>query len=214
MLRKVTIFGERCSGTNYLQKLLLKNFNVEIVWNYGWKHWPGFNNLDNSDDVLFICIFRNPVDWLNSFFEKHHEIPKELIKDVNSFLNNEFWSIHPKGHEIMEDRNIYTKKRYKNIFEMRHLKNKYLIEDLPKIVKNVIIIRYEDLLYNFRKTIDKLRNCGLEITSNYPMNITKTVTPTQMEKDEFKVKSRNIISYEMIKDKLILDYEKKLNYFS
>lgn len=214
MLRKVTIFGERCSGTNYLQKLLLKNFDIELVWNYGWKHWPGHNSLENSDDVLFICIVRNPIDWLNSFWEKHHEVPKELLENLDNFLNNEFWSIHPKGHEIIEDRNIYTKERYKNIFEMRHIKNKFFIDDLPKKVKNYILIRYEDLLNDYESILNRLKEKGLKTLEEYPINITKRVTPMQKEKEDFIVKKRNLITFKMIKDKIILDYERKLRYLN
>ena len=56
MIKQVTIYGERCSGTNYLEQLLLSNFEVEITWEYGWKHFFGHADLSNSDDVLFIGI--------------------------------------------------------------------------------------------------------------------------------------------------------------
>ena len=46
MLKKVTIYGERCSGTNYLENLLLLNFDIEIVWDYGSKHFFGFNKVN------------------------------------------------------------------------------------------------------------------------------------------------------------------------
>ena len=45
MITKVTIYGERCSGTTYLENIITKNFNVEITWDYGWKHFFGFNDL-------------------------------------------------------------------------------------------------------------------------------------------------------------------------
>ncbi len=67
-MRKVTIYGERCSGTNYLEELLLLNFDIELTWEYGWKHFFGYNDLSNTDDVLFIGIIRNLPDWLNSFY--------------------------------------------------------------------------------------------------------------------------------------------------
>ena len=41
-IKNFTIFGERCSGTNYVQQLILKNFDTEITWKYGWKHFFGF----------------------------------------------------------------------------------------------------------------------------------------------------------------------------
>ena len=44
VIKKVTIYGERCSGTNYLEELIVSNFDVKITWEYGWKHFFGFNN--------------------------------------------------------------------------------------------------------------------------------------------------------------------------
>ena len=42
MLRKYAIYGERCSGTNYLENIININFDVKITWEYGWKHFFGF----------------------------------------------------------------------------------------------------------------------------------------------------------------------------
>ena len=77
MIKKFTIYGERCSGTNYLQNLVNDNFEIELTWEYGWKHFFGFQDdtLKNSDDTLFLCIVRNPVDWMNSFFRNPHHLP-------------------------------------------------------------------------------------------------------------------------------------------
>ena len=143
MIKKVTIYGERCSGTNYLEELLVNNFDVEIVWDYGWKHFFGFQDLSNTDDVLFIGIIRNITDWINSLYrEKYHiqhMINLELNKEqrIKQYLNNEMYSIDERcNEEIFEDRHIYTGKRYKNIFELRHIKNEFLIKKMPKKVKN------------------------------------------------------------------------------
>ena len=43
MIKKVTIYGERCSETNYLEQLLINNFDIDITWKYGWKHFFGFH---------------------------------------------------------------------------------------------------------------------------------------------------------------------------
>ena len=77
-MKKVTIYGERCSGTNYLEELLLLNFDVEIVWDYDWKHFFGFNDLTNSDDTLFMGTIRNLEDWINSFYREKHHLPTHL----------------------------------------------------------------------------------------------------------------------------------------
>ncbi len=42
VLTKIQIYGERCSGTNYLEDVITKNFNVDITWEYGWKHFLVF----------------------------------------------------------------------------------------------------------------------------------------------------------------------------
>jgi hypothetical protein len=41
MLKKYTIYGERCSGTNYLENIINMNFDVNVTWEYGWKHFFG-----------------------------------------------------------------------------------------------------------------------------------------------------------------------------
>lgn len=67
-MNKYTIYGERCSGTTYLENIINMNFDANITYEYGWKHFFGFNELKNSDDTLFICIVRNLPDWINSFY--------------------------------------------------------------------------------------------------------------------------------------------------
>jgi hypothetical protein len=208
MIKKVTIYGERCSGTNYLEELLLLNFNVEIVWNYGWKHFFGFNNLSNSDDVLFIGIIRNLNDWVNSLYRGKHHLPSELTKNIDIYLNNTFYSITESGEEIMDDRNIETKERYKNIFELRHVKNNFLVEEMPKLVKNYCLIIYDDLVDNFTEIMNKIKNHNLEVKNNitFPININyyKNNKDTTFKKKENEIQNEEIVS------KANLFYEKIL----
>ena len=169
MIKKIQIYGERCSGTNYLEELLVKNFDVKIVWTYGWKHFFGFNNLSNSDGVLFIGIVRNLVDWVNSVYREKHHLPNSVCKNIDALLNNKYYYIdkrNKKDVEIMKGRNIETKKRYNNIFEMRHIKNKFLIENMPSLVKNYCLITYDDLKHNFASTMDKIKSYNLQIKNN------------------------------------------------
>jgi len=202
MVKKVTIFGERCSGTKYLQKLLEINFHVEITWEYGAKHFFGFKPL--SDDVLYIGIVRNLTDWVNSLWRIPYHVPKENTKDVHSFLTNEWWSEY-EGREIMEDRNLETGNRYKNILEMRHVKNKFLVETMPKIAKQYCLITYDELMNNFMKVMNKIKGCGLEVKNPICLNIKN---PNE--------KRVNVIPREVIEKKANLYYEnmlfpKKLN---
>lgn len=194
MITKYTIYGERCSGTNYLEDIISKNFNVEITWRYGWKHFFGHNITDktnnletdikNADDVLFICIVRDIIPWINSLYKTPHHVNDEIKKDFNKFIHNEIYTPHwtrkYKKEDIVpmellnyiEDRNFNTDKRYNNIFELRYNKIMYMTETLPKIAKNYIFIRYEDLIENFEKVINQIKEIGLEPKSNinFPLN--------------------------------------------
>lgn len=207
MIKKVTIYGERCSGTNYLEKLLKINFDIEIVWCHGWKHFYGFSDLSNSDDVLFIGIIRNITDWTNSLYRTPYHLPETLTMNIDSFLTNEVYS-HENNVEIMQDRNIYTNERYKNIFELRHTKNKFLIEDMPKLVKNYLLITHESLLNNFINTMNNIKKFKLHVKNNikFPLNI---LYDCKKGSSIFK-KKNNTISKEKIIEKADLYYEKIL----
>jgi len=196
-MKQVTIYGERCSGTNYLEELLLLNFNVEINWDYGWKHFFGFNDLSDSEHVLFIGIVRNLEDWLNSFYREKHHLPNDLTENIDTFLNNTFYSIDYNKNEVMNDRNIDTLERYKNIFELRLVKNKYLIEKMPLLVKNYILITHDELIHNFVEIMNTLHKCGLEIKDDttFPTNITYF----KKNKEKIFTKKPNIIP----KDKIV-----------
>jgi len=182
MIRRVVLYGERCSGTNYLEQLLLANFDVEIVSGYGHKHFFGFHNLENSDDVLFIGIVRNLHDWIGSLYHHRHHLPPDLCRDATTFLSHEFYSVDEEGREIMTDRNLETGGRYRNIFEMRHVKNRFLVESMPGLVRHYRLITYEDLLRDLRGIMSSLSSLlrtrpGIEFPVNIPYYKDQKDTP-------------------------------------
>jgi hypothetical protein len=142
MVRKFTIYGERCSGTNYLEQLIIANFDLAVTWQYGWKHFFGFSDLKNSDDTLFFGIVRSPLAWIDSFIKNPYHVPPQN-KNIKNFLSNKFYSINDKNELIKEDLNYASKQIYKNIFELRFMKNNYLLNIMPKLVKNYAFINYE-----------------------------------------------------------------------
>ena len=138
MVKYFTIYGERCSGTNFVENAIKKNFKLELTWEYDFKHFFGnykFKEKDKYDDTLFIGIIRSPYEWMSSLYRTQHHIPYENRKNWISFINNEFYSIN-EGQEKMEDRNMINKQRYKNIFELRYVKNNFLINDMKDKVNN------------------------------------------------------------------------------
>ena len=222
MIENYTIYGERCSGTNFLVRLMEQNFdNYKVTWDYGNKHFFGFHEdkLKESDNTLFICIVRNPVDWINSLYKNPWHICQEIRGDVNKFLNDEFYSYNddasgPRdGKEIMQDRNMHTGERYKNVFELRHTKLKYMIEELPKQVKHYIFIKHEDLVNDFENTMNKLRDTGLRVKPNiqFPLNwiYYKDLKNELYQKKEYKEISKDLV---LNSPNFIQEYEKKLGY--
>ena len=208
MLKKIVIYGERCSGTNYLEELLLLNFDVEIIITFGHKHFFGFENLTGNDDILFIGIVRNLVDWINSLYRNPYHLPSELTKDIESFLNNSFYSIYDDNSEIWNDRNLETYERYKNIFESRHIKNKFLVEKMPTKVKNYCLITYDNLIENFVDVMNKIKDYHLPVKSNinFPLNTYNY----KKNVNEVFYKKTNEIQNEVIIEKANLFYEKIL----
>jgi hypothetical protein len=148
MCTQFTIYGERCSGTNYLESLILENFNISITWKYGWKHFFGFYDFKtcttDDDQTLFIGIVRNPVLWIQGFYSNPHHVPTEL-KSIIPFLSKEFYSVNDDGTLRIEDLNYMTHRKYTNIFELRRCKNHYLMNVMKTNVKNYILINYERL---------------------------------------------------------------------
>ena len=203
MLNKFTIYGERCRGTTYLEQIVKTNFNAEITWKYGWKHFFINQNLSNSDDTLFICIVRNPYDWINSFFKCQYNLPSEFKNKFN-FFNKEIYSIYKDGSEIPNE-------RYSNVFELRHLKLKFLSETLPLQVKNYIFIKHENLLNDFNGVMDSIKNKGLVPKNEIYLN-NLNYKCVDGNKLFAKTKKRNF-NFKWIDNKFNPYFEKKINYF-
>ncbi len=165
-IEKVEIFGERCSGTNYLLALTQENFALSSkkwVWDFGWKHFPvwidggawfdpiltqrggsPFTNLPN-ENYLFIVIFRNPYDWLHSFFETphhaHESFKKKTIRNFSRFIR-EPWVAEEKWQWI--DSNPSDGSHFKNVIQLRTAKIKNMLK-IADHVHNIYYVNYETL---------------------------------------------------------------------
>ena len=49
MIKYFTIYGERCSGTNFLFHAIKENFELEFTSEFGEKHFFGFHDYTNSE---------------------------------------------------------------------------------------------------------------------------------------------------------------------
>ena len=155
-----TIYGERCSGTNYLEQLILTNFRTRVVWKYGWKHFFGFHQFTGRTDesnTLFLGIVRNELDWLNSLFREQWHFPRKFKNNVSAYLFDTWYSAHDDGRVMEKDLNYKTKQKYKNVFDMRAAKIDFLQNVMPTKTNKYMLIGYEDLCVNYEKILKELQ---------------------------------------------------------
>jgi hypothetical protein len=165
------IYGERNSGTNYLETILtgrsyhisydtcafntvVINSSIGEIYNnkYGHKHFFGFHDKiikNASSNIIFIGIIRNPYDWIISLHRDKHHIPPENY-DIENFLNKEWYSIQHNekhkdyGQELMDDRDFTTG-------NLPHLNYLYPEPNLPKRYRNIFEMRSKKLQYLLEK---------------------------------------------------------------
>lgn len=139
------IFGERHSGTNWLEKIIQCRLNLPLINNLGdnsSKHFIRYldwSKLTNAHNTLFICITRNIYDWIGGFYKLPHHVDANICGSQYQFITSTWLS----GDQ---DYNFITNKPYHNIFDMRKSKLIFYYEYLSILVDNLLIIRYEDLL--------------------------------------------------------------------
>ena len=151
MIRNYCFFGERHSGTNFLEVFLKKNLKLKEN-NLRFKHWFDVEfalEQKNTDNTLFFFIVRNPYNWIYAMKKKpYHFWQEQQNLDWENFLATEWWSKTNnrwETYEIMQDRDWMTGERYENILKMRTGKL-YLINFLTKILRNTYIFKFEDFL--------------------------------------------------------------------
>ena len=215
---KYTILGERCSGTNWLQRLIDDNFNCELTWLNGWKHFFAYDGYDervlSNKDVIFLCIVRNPIDYLMSFYNNPHHQSKDRIQNIESFLLNEFYSVWNDTDEILQDRK-FDGNRYKNIFELRSLKCKYVLDTMPTLTSMYHFIRYEDLKKNSVGILDDIKNKFGLINKNKEYYIEKGYVHQNKVHSNLKCKENyliNDITKRIINENLDFEIEQKMGY--
>jgi len=154
-----TILGERCSGTFFLQEAMEKNFKLKLTWDYGWKHWFGnHQDYNNSSHVLFLVMYRHPLDWLNSLYHDQHHLHPSM-KDGENFISKPIINYHSQKdlQEIPNSRNPYNDEPFENIFKLREAKLHFLLYEFPKKVHFCELLPYELLKEDYIRTLNNLQ---------------------------------------------------------
>ena len=136
-IRHIQIYGERYSGTNFLQHLLEKNLSdISIDYKFGWKHFFINGDVENASNFLFVVIYRDPFDWLRSFHSyPYHAAPEIKKARFSQFIRHEWWCAWDEdagkspedpiyGKEMMFERDPKTLNRFSNVIRLRTAKIK------------------------------------------------------------------------------------------
>lgn len=153
---KFVVKGERCCGTNYLEKLIETNLRITPYKTPEWKH--GYFGLSVTDrvgiDYLTVIIFRNVFDWLRSlYYIPYHLEGAEWGRwtdkpTFSEFIRREVKMFSEDGNsEKNMDRHPLTLEHPKNLLELRKWKNENFLS-YKKLSKPVYYVKYEDLFKN------------------------------------------------------------------
>lgn len=137
LITQFTIYGERNSGTNFLEKIIERNFDIPATWEFGWKHFFGWKSKEISNDTktLFLGLVRNPYDWIMALNRTKHHIPMSNHGDITQLLLNEWYSINKTYPMHITDINGIRKMVKQNArtcvhkIESRFHKEKEVLED-------------------------------------------------------------------------------------
>ena len=166
-IQKIRLMGERCSGTTYVQGLLLNNFPSQHLVASKKHFLPWFNltafnipkkskeaeELDFlgklTDSCLLVLVVRDPYDWLRSFYSHpwHVNGDKMLHKGFLNFLQHEWRASDKKTYYSVDHWNPYHQRRFRNVLELRKYKTLNYLQ-IGILAKNFLVVRYEDVAKN------------------------------------------------------------------
>lgn len=143
--RRLQVFGERSSGTNFVKRLLGRNTVLHPTEALGWKH--GFPQMIAiPEDLLVVCCIRDARDWALSMHAKPWHCPAEMQRlPLPEFLRAPWRSLadHPRffpqvaaeggvGQPLQQDRHPLTGLPFANLFALRRAKLQALLSYLDR----------------------------------------------------------------------------------
>jgi hypothetical protein len=132
--KKYLIFSERCSGSNVVEELVIRNFGLSPSWVCGYKHWPNAKTDWASVDMPLIVVSRNPIDYFKGLYRKPwHAAPGLRNLQFGEFIRAEWWNVYDEECRIepgdpkylserMDERDPITGLRFENVCKMRSSK--------------------------------------------------------------------------------------------
>ncbi len=133
--KRVQVFGERASGTNFVKRLIGRNTALTPIEDLGWKH--GFPQMIAvPEDVLVIAVVRDARAWALSMFARPWHTPPAMQRlDFPAFLRADYATIADRaryfpqiaahgglGQPLQADRHPLTGAVFPNILALRRAK--------------------------------------------------------------------------------------------
>jgi hypothetical protein len=218
-IKYFTILGERHSSTNFLEYVLRSNLDIKSVWDFGHKHWIGNNrwkNISESRNTLFLGIVRNIYDWIGGMNRIPHHLSLLSNKSYESLISEPFISCdYNKFLEKMiyyDDRNYIKQTFYKNIFEARHYKNKFLYHYMPFLADNYVLLTFENFT-KYHGEITSFISSEFKIASTRRYRISREYVDLSSKNKQYELPEhihKEINDKTIWETEYIFGYEKRL----
>ena len=188
-MKSIKIYGERNTGTSYLSQLIKKNIKCKILLSripfllqkfqklipknneyfrdlyfdfdkrcLGWKHTyindEILDQINNyKEDLVIVTVTKNPYSWLISMFNRPYHFNYDNIntKSFEEFLNNKWRCVKRENS---------PKDYIKNPIELWNMKNNSYLSLSDKTERQIIHIKYENILADYKKVIKKIVKTG------------------------------------------------------
>lgn len=204
---KFYIFGERCSGTNYVRSLIELNMghNMKLADEgiYGWKHrFIKTDDLGRESDTVFIVVARNPYDWIRSFHEQPHHALKCRSMSMMQFLKRSPWSSEEKGKQL--DFDPVKKELVSDVMKLRTRKYQQFFT-LEYMVDHFMFVRYEDVKEKPQEFIHTM--CDM-----FNLTASETFVPVKLYKGLDKEKDYVPKKYKQLADDELDVFEEGLDW--
>ncbi|WP_299041348.1 hypothetical protein [uncultured Tateyamaria sp.] len=167
-ITRYQVLGERCSGTNFIKRLLGRNTHLTPTEDLGWKH--GFPHmLAVPSDMAVIIAVRRADTWARSMYAKPwHTTPALQALPFGDFIRAEWDTIIDRtryfeglvpdgcvGTPLQQDRDPDSGARFATLFALRNAKLRAMLSLLNRDC-TCAVIRMETAQSAPEKTLSSL----------------------------------------------------------
>ncbi|MEL6122932.1 MAG: hypothetical protein AAFR14_04365 [Bacteroidota bacterium] len=162
----VQLIGQRCSGTNYLERLLLSNVkDIHISRQLCHKHlWNAEFRFDQPvDDHLIIIIVRNPYDWLRSVHRQPHHCPSLYGLPMEEFVISPVEAYYGRNWNSadtqLQQSYLYPaahRESFANVISMRNQKVATMLRIKSAFTPKTAIVTLESLQENPKSALSTI----------------------------------------------------------